>query len=310
MNRFVRFSLRRSAFTLVELLVVIATLALLLALMLPSVGAVREAARKVECQNNIRQIGIATSSFESARRELPPSHVFAPAAHTWFAFILPFLEEGTLYDLMDFQANWFDEENQQVVNSRIEIMYCPSTPDGHRTVSLGDERYATVTDYSAPSYVASSQVFPRSSFRDRRGALDYNRGVRLQEVKDGMTHTVLAIEDAGRPVHWVQGELGPTTNVTGCENFDVTRGVTRGASWADPNNIIPFHGFDDDGLRCPGLCAINCTNNNEAYSFHPNVVVAVFLDGSVRFISEETDAFVYAATITRNAARKEAFAAL
>ena len=73
----------------------------------------------------------------------------------------------------------------------------------------------------------------------------------------------------------------------------------RGAGWADPAIAIPLHRFAHDGLSCPGPCGINCTNNNEAFSFHPGGVSAAFADGGVRFLSENLRIETYAALITR-----------
>ena len=79
----------------------------------------------------------------------------------------------------------------------------------------------------------------------------------------------------------------------------MTNGRVRGASWADRRNAIPLHGFTRDGLKAPGPCAINCTNNNEAFSFHPGVCSIVFADGHVKAVSEEMEIQIYASLITR-----------
>ncbi len=90
----------------------------------------------------------------------------------------------------------------------------------------------------------------------------------MKEILDGASHTMLVIEDAGRPQHWTREGLRTGNNDNHCASADVNQGVTSGGAWADPRNDIPLHGFTSDGLRCPGDCAVNCTNNNEAFSFH------------------------------------------
>jgi hypothetical protein len=122
--------------------------------------------------------------------------------------------------------------------------------------------------------------------------------VKLKEVRDGTSHTMLVVEDAGRPDHFIRTGRGPLNNDNGCQ-AGVRDGVVSGGAWADPKNPIPLHGFRASGLRCPGKCAINCTNNNEAYSFHNGGVQTVLLDGSVHFLNEDLEIHVYAALITR-----------
>ena len=125
----------------------------------------------------------------------------------------------------------------------------------------------------------------------------------VADVRDGCSNTMLVIEDAGRPDHWITGgQQGPAnTNYSGsCSNHDVVNGRVNGGAWADPLGGAPVDGFDNNGLNCPGSCPFNCTNNNEAYSFHPNGINSVFADGSVHFLADTMPLLVYAALITRD----------
>ena len=108
------------------------------------------------------------------------------------------------------------------------------------------------------------------------------------------------VEDAGRPNFYVKTGKGPNSNTPGGGNFPVINGRVRGSGWADPANSVPLHTFTRDGLSVPGPCPINCTNTNEAFSFHTGGMNAGFADGRVRFVSENIDIKVYAALITRN----------
>ncbi len=92
---------------------------------------------------------------------------------------------------------------------------------------------------------------------------------------------------------------GPEENQPGGGNLPVAGGLVRGAAWASTANEIPLHGFTMDGLSSPGPCAINCTNNNEAFSFHPGGVSIVFADGHTEFVSEDMSIQAYSALITR-----------
>jgi prepilin-type N-terminal cleavage/methylation domain-containing protein len=105
---------RRRAFTLVELLVVIAIIGILVALLLPAIQAAREAARRSQCQNNLKQIGLAVNNYESSRRVIPPG-CFLGEGSAWSAFILPYLEEGTAFDWLKIGEN--DAGNYQWANS-------------------------------------------------------------------------------------------------------------------------------------------------------------------------------------------------
>jgi prepilin-type N-terminal cleavage/methylation domain-containing protein len=123
---------RRQAFTLVELLVVIAIIGILVALLLPAIQAAREAARRTQCVNNLKQIGIAVQNYHDVRRELPPMRVW-DGDRTWLALVLPHLEEQAVADLWKSKgasgnANWgcFYDQSYEFRTSIINAFYCPS----------------------------------------------------------------------------------------------------------------------------------------------------------------------------------------
>jgi len=107
-------------------------------------------------------------------------------------------------------------------------------------------------------------------------------------------------EDVGRPMHFIAGGLGPESNSTTSGNLPVQNGVVRGAGWADRANPIPVHGFSQDGLTSPGPIAINATNNNEAFGFHPGIVLGMICDGSVQVLNENVTMQQYSEFVTRN----------
>ncbi len=101
----------RRGFTLVELLVVIAIIGVLVALLLPAVQAAREAARRIQCTNNMKQLGLAVLNYESAKKELPPAYTVKPK-HNYVAFILPYIEQGPLAGQYNLKKDWNDAGNR------------------------------------------------------------------------------------------------------------------------------------------------------------------------------------------------------
>ena len=133
-----RFKELRAAFTLVELLVVIAIIGILVGLLLPAVQAAREAARRMQCSNNLKQLGLAVHNFESARRQLPtslrpPSNVANSGEQSRVAVLtdlLPYLEQTAIFDRYNKAINWNQGVNIPLSQTRIPAFICPSNPDG------------------------------------------------------------------------------------------------------------------------------------------------------------------------------------
>jgi len=290
---------RSSGFTLVELLVVIAIIGILISLLLPAVQMAREAARRTSCQNNLKQVGLALHNYHDTLRAFPPS---SARGHSWVPFLLPYVEQENLYRQYRWDVSWDHPSNQPVVNTRLAVMRCASASSGSERIDrLPNGLTAVAGDYAPPSGVSSIlvQVGLVPPTPNLRGIINPGGPIRLADVRDGTSHTLMITEDAGRPEFRTRKGPGPDELSLGCGNFSVTDGRVRGAGWADPAIAIPMHGFTYDGLNCPGPCPINCTNNNEAFSFHPGGASAAFADGGVRFLSENLSIRTYAALITR-----------
>jgi type II secretory pathway pseudopilin PulG len=290
---------RVPAFSLVELLVVMFVIAILVAILLPATQAVRESARRVRCQNNLRQIALSVLNYESATGSLPPSAINLPARHSWLTKMLSHLGEYSVLQQLDLRKPWMHPDNQAAISARIPLLVCTTAPEV-RLITLRGSDTAAPTDYAVPGYVARAPI--RAGFvqgQATQGAMDSGRGIELKEVTDGTSHTLLIVEVAGRPEHWTRQGRGPANLDTSCHENVRAGQVARGA-WADPDDRVPLHGFSADGLRCPGSCAINCTNNNEAFSFHNTGIYAALLDSSVHFLSDDIEIRVYAAMITRS----------
>ena len=163
----------RSAFTLVELLVVIAIIGILVGLLLPAVQAAREAARRMQCSNNLKQLGLAVHNFESARRALPtslrpPSNISGSGEQSRVSVLtdlLPYIEQSTIFNQYNKAINWNSGTNIPLSQTRVPSFVCPSNPDGGvldtappGTVSAYIPGIASTTDYS-PIFGIAPGVF-------------------------------------------------------------------------------------------------------------------------------------------------------
>jgi prepilin-type N-terminal cleavage/methylation domain-containing protein len=228
---------RQRAFTLIELLVVIAIIAILIALLLPAVQQAREAARRTQCRNNLKQLGLAFHNYHDVHDRFPPTQIMvyytapnyggpAPRNHTWVSLILPYMDQAPLYNQINFEAPIWngassdsslaqtDSSGSPIVSASVPGLTCPSDPGfggGDPPRGIRQTNYAGnmgwdwwwrgAHDASGPMQNASA-------------------GTRIADIKDGTSNTVLLGETStsgfeplpGAPSHTVMGRGKPRGN--------------------------------------------------------------------------------------------------
>ncbi len=278
---------KQPGFTLIELLVVIGIIGVLLALLLPAVQKVREVANKTTCTNNLKQIGLALHNYHDGNGSFPPSNTSAPVnkKHSWITFVLPYIEQQNLFNLYNFDHNWYAVKNERAVRIQLKIFQCPSAPADR--VDPNFPSLPACGDYNATSNVDPTLItlglIPPT--KNLEGVLVKNQNTRILDIRDGPAYTIMVAEDAGRPQLWNAGRAVP--------------GYANGGGWADSDGPFSLQGASFDGSMILGPCPMNCTNDNEIYSFHRQGANCLFADGHVQLIRADINIKTMAALITR-----------
>ncbi|XZE53889.1 DUF1559 domain-containing protein [Planctomycetaceae bacterium SH139] len=291
---------RRFGFTLVELLVVIAIIGILVGLLLPAVQAAREAARRMQCSNNLKQLGLAMLNYESALGTLPSNNPLVNRGGDnlnivqgpWSIAIMPFMELNNTYNAWNQNLGFAEGTNRLLLEQGIPTYKCPSSPvpivdefpplspafSADSAATGGAAYQAAVVEYFAPLSVRRPPMLPTSPIA--RGFLPQvtSRASRLAAVRDGLSNTIMFGEVSGgaRRFNRLQ-EVGPNAGSFG-----------HLAGW---NRVLLIKMSQDGSALYAGNCLINCTNfaGLNFNSFHSGGVVMVCLaDGSVRPINETT----------------------
>lgn len=295
-------------FTLIELLVVIAIIAILIALLLPAVQQAREAARRSQCKNNMKQLGLALHNYHDTHSRFPPAGIHNRDGHgasatssswgpSWVTLSLSYFDQANLYNTYEFfQSRARDGVNNRlVVGTEIATLKCPS--DGGDKVP-----YSNSTPFARGNYgvnCGAGNAFSRSNFdiKRERGPFSFARhyGARIQDLEDGTSNTLLLAELlSGERSGDVRGAWGYPTGVyiAGSQpHYTEPRIRLRPNGNALDNDMrdLPANcsaDADDRNLRCTGG---GSRSVQTARSKHIGGVQVCMGDGSVRFVSENVD---------------------
>lgn len=304
----------RPGLTLVELLVVIAVVALLIAILLPAVQVVRESARKTQCANNIKQTGLATINYAAAIERLPSLldvKLDNPSADdhkpiSWHYTILQFLEESAIHDALADKSTWrfqkFDRKSDPQSPAIITTYLCPTTPEtprfGLNQIVSHDRTRVLYDGISAKHYIGSAAVdsefpwLPMAWSGVKRPAREWKReeyllAAKLEWITDGLSKTMLVREMAGLPeFNAVDTFSRPGRQPIGSGHTWIRSGGSATA-WLEFTRTRPV---------------VNENNTGGIFAFHPEGAHISLCDGSVRFLSVDVaPRLVYALATRANA---------
>ena len=325
--------MRRKGFTLIELLVVIAIIAILIALLLPAVQQAREAARRIQCKNHLKQLGLAIHNYADANRLLPPGAAVDLSVTStgnngsWGVHgrILPYLEQGSLYHKVDLSIAW--DFQSAIDGLKIAVYACPSDPNSDRIRDPGGGKvklYPTTYGFNYGRWF----VFDPSGGRGGDGAFFPNASLSFAAFTDGTSNTLLVAEVKGFQAYNRNG--GPPNTAMPQTVADVQAAAASGTDfkkdtghteWPDgrvhhagvtvtlaPNTVVPYTvaGVTYDVDYNSWQEARSGRNGSPTYavitsrSYHEGIVNVALMDGSVRSISENIDLGIWRAVGTRN----------
>ena len=281
---------RWSGFTLVELLVVIAIIGILIALLLPAVQAAREAARRAQCTNHVKQLVLALHNYHDVNKGFPPSSVGGAGTISYLCRMLPFVEQQVLFDQLSFNGSY--TVNLDVARNRMDTFLCPSGIQ-EKSVSGSESECYTTHYYGNSGPVGTNPVTNAEYMRDRtregsfgfgeyatEGVFALRSTLSFKDIRDGTSNTIGI------------GEIS-------YHEYPFYRAWIRGLYWYSGVALLTTKNH-----RWPINAAKNGTltmkfNNGGYGSEHPGGMNVGMMDGSVKFVSETIDMNVYRSAASR-----------
>lgn len=312
---------RRAGFTLIELLVVIAIIAVLIALLLPAVQQAREAARRSQCKNNLKQLGLALHNYESTFATLPPGSLANPLVFSAHARLLPYLEQTSLQNLLSFSVppltvtTGYDAtataQNIEAAKKTLRVMLCPSDSDRVTGSEYGGVSYPACYGSAINGTMDESDAAFARPRDGADGAIVARLAMRFRDITDGLSNTVAlgeqllgdgtdtapANNDYRRRVLVLSGNT-PTSSAN-CAGATVWSG-RRGEKWIWHGSTLYNHYYG------PNSKSPDCHNESTGYfltsarSAHTGGVQVALCDGSVRFVSDNINLATWRALATRS----------
>jgi len=270
----------RKGFTLVELLVVIAIIGILVAMLLPAVQAAREAARRVQCTNNLKQMALACHSFHDNVRRFPPAQhevIAGEGNWAWSGLILPFIEEKDAQDLIDWKYNGASSKNAEAIRTLLPFYQCPTNPENQLVTCCSN--IPGLADAAETNYLCISSTL--DNFKGRGwegepglGIMYESSDTAVKKVTDGTSHTLLLSEgDIDQDDPWKIAHSGSGDPYCGGGNCVVGHFWRANTAATTYYGINSGTGFAEHGIE----------------SEHPGGANFAFADGHVTFIKETID---------------------
>ena len=314
----------RSGFTLIELLVVIAIIGVLVSLLLPAVQQAREAARRSQCKNNLKQIGLALHNYEATSRLLPPGYVSVPGFGTmdpvsgdwgtgwgWLTYLLPYVEQAPLYNALNLNVNCWDPRNAVLVTTSLPVYLCASAVNPANTVNVEDVNHNTLAVFGRANYVhnvgwndlwSAPASTPQDYSGVANGVMYRDSSIKLRDVTDGLSNTVFAGERSPNLSDAVWPGAMPGSAHYARPPFGSIGSGGPGTNWDSGGSYVGAHSgpsiYEFPIVIHPPNSPLGHTD--QMYSQHAGGAHILLGDGSVRFIIDSVNLSTWSALCSRN----------